>query len=131
MWVIDQQDAAAAGAWISTAGTVSAADARDLAPRVAQGPASAVPGGQIVDVDVVRGVAGQDLERALLGGRIGRADPQQQPAPIELLLQMLGLVLAEPAGQDRADQRPGQSGAAAATTPAEATTVPAATTAGR
>ena len=75
----------------------------------------------------------EDRERAALRGLVLGAHPEQEPAAIQLLLRMLGLVLVEPAGEHGADQAPAIAVpvTAAATTPAEATTVPAATTAGR
>jgi hypothetical protein len=61
-------------------------------------------------MDVMGRVAAQNLESLLFAFGIARSDPQQQAAVTEMLVEMLGMLVADVARQGRTEQAAGATG---------------------
>ena len=57
-----------------------------------------------MDMNICRLVASQDIDCTLLMGLILRAHPDDEPATLKLMLQMIAVVFADNTGQQTADQ---------------------------
>src|SRR3546814_3690239 len=60
---------------------------------------------QLVEVDVLAGMAAEDVLGAGLQLRLAGAHPEQQAAAVELRLQLLTVAVADELGEHRADCR--------------------------
>ena len=82
-------------------------DARALAGNVAL---LAGPLGDLVQMDIVSRMAAQNFKCLLLALGVARSHPQQQTAVVQVLVEMLGMLVADKPRQCRPDQAAGAAG---------------------
>jgi hypothetical protein len=82
-------------------------DARALTRNVAL---LAGPFGDLVQMDIVSRVAAQNFKCLLLTVGVARSHPQQQTAVVQVLVEMLGMLVADKPRQRRPDEAAGAAG---------------------